>query len=154
MSDPTDFKQRNLWKILFGISLAINLLIIGALGGALSRAGKGPMIQHRASGSLYMRALNFEDKKALRKKLFRNKDSRKIIRAKEHSSYSSAVKILKKDPFDRKAFEDLLDEQTRYSKSKPSSARAALVAQIANMTKEERLVYSQRLDDLVHNKLK
>ena len=154
MSDPTDLKQRNLWKILFGISLAINLLIIGALGGALSRAGKGPMIQHRASGLLYMRALSFEDKKALRKKLFRNKDSRKIIRAKEHSSYSSAVKILKKDPFDRKAFEDLLDEQTRYSKSKPSSARAALVAQIANMTKEERLVYSQRLEDLVHNKLK
>ena len=154
MSDPTDLKQRNLWKILFGISLAINLLIIGALGGALSRAGKGPMIQHRASGLLYMRALNFEDKKVLRKKLFRNKDSRKIIRAKEHSSYSSAVKILKKDPFDRKAFEDLLDEQTRYSKSKPSSARAALVAQIANMTKEERLVYSQRLEDLVHNKLK
>ena len=154
MSDPTDFKQRNLWKILFGISLAINLLIIGALGGALSRAGKGPMIQHRASGLLYIRALNFEDKKVLRKKLFRNKDSRKIIRAKEHSSYSSAVKILKKDPFDRKAFEDLLDEQTRYSKSKPSSARAALVAQIANMTKEERLVYSQRLEDLVHNKLK
>ena len=154
MSDPTDLKQRNLWKILFGISLAINLLIIGALGGALSRAGKGPMIQHRASGLLYMRALNFEDKKVLRKKLFRNKDSRKIIRAKEHSSYSSAVKILKKDPFDRKAFEDLLDEQTRYSKSKLSSARAALVAQIANMTKEERLVYSQRLEDLVHNKKK
>ena len=154
MSDPTDLKQRNLWKILFGISLAINLLIIGAIGGALSRAGKGPMIQHRASGLLYMRALNFEDKIVLRKKLLRNKDSRKIIRAKEHSSYSSAVKILKKDPFDRKAFEDLLDEQTRYSKSKLSSARAALVAQIANMTKEERLVYSQRLEDLVHNKLK
>ena len=154
MSNSTDLKQRNLWKILFGISLAINLLIIGAIGGALSRAGKGPMIQHRASGLLYMRALNFEDKKVLRKKLLRNKDSRKIIRAKEHSSYSSAVKILKKDPFDRKAFEDLLDEQTRYSKSKLSSARAALVAQIANMTKEERLVYSQRLEDLVHNKLK
>ena len=154
MSDPTDFKQRNLWKILFGISLAINLLIIGALGGALSRAGKGPMIQHRASGLLYIRALNFEDKKVLRKKLFRNKDSRKIIRAKEHSSYSSAVKILKKDPFDRKAFEDLLDEQTKQSKSKPSSARVALVTQIENMTKEQRLIYSKRLEELVRSKLK
>ena len=154
MSNSTDLKQRKLWKILFGISLAINLLIIGALGGALSRAGKGPMVKHRTSGFLYMRALNFEDKKVLRKKLFRDKDSRKIIRAKEHSSYSSAVKILKKDPFDRKAFENLLDEQTRHSKSELGSARAALVAQIANMTKEERLVYSQRLEDLVHNKKK
>ena len=154
MSNSTDLKQRNLWKILFGISLAINLLIIGALGGALSRAGKGPMVKHRASGFLYMRALNFEDKKVLRKKLFRNKDSRKIIREKEHSSYISAVKILKKYPFDRKAFEDLLDEQTKHSKSRQSSARVALVTQITGMTKEERLIYSERLEDLVHNKLK
>ena len=154
MSASTDLKPRNLWKILFGISLALNLLIVGALGGAMLRVGKGPVVKHRASGNLYMRALNFEDKKALRKELFKNKDSPKVIRAKEHSSYSSAVKILKKDPFDRKAFEDLLDEQTTHSKSKPSSARAALVAQIANMTKEERLVYSQRLEDLVHNKKK
>ena len=154
MSASTDLKSRNIWKLLFGISLALNLLIVGAFGGAMLRVGKGPIVKHRASGYLYMRALNFDDKKALRKELFKNKDSRKIIRAKEHSSYSSAVKILKKDPFDRKAFEDLLDEQTKYSKSRPSSARVALVKQIENMTKEERLIYSMRLEDLVRNKLK
>ena len=154
MATSTKFKSRNLWKILFGISLALNLLIVGAIGGAMLRMSKGPMANHRASGLLYMRALSFEDKKALRKELFRNKDSRKIIRAKEHSSYSSALKILKKDPFDRKAFEDLLDEQTKNSKSRQSSARVALVTQITRMTKEERLIYSERLEDLVHNKLK
>ena len=154
MSASTDLKSRNIWKFLFGISLALNLLIVGAFGGAMLRVGKGPMVKHRASGYLYMRALNFDDKKTLRKELFKNKDSRKIIRAKERSSYSSAVKILKKDPFDRKAFEDLLDEQTEYSKSRPSSARAALVTHIENMTKEERSIYSMRLEDLVRNKLK
>ena len=154
MSASQDLKPRNPWKILFGISLAINLLIVGAIGGAILRVGKGPMAKHHASGFLYMRALNFEDKKALRKEIFRNKNSRKIIREKEHSSYISAVKILKKDPFDRKAFEDLLDEQTKHSKTRQSSARVALVAQITGMTKEERLIYSERLEDLVHNKLK
>ena len=154
MSASTDLKPRNLWKILFGISLALNLLIVGAIGGAILRVGKGPMAKHHASGFLYMRALNFEDKKALRKAIFRNKNSRKIIREKEHSSYISAVKILKKDPFDRKAFEDLLDEQTKNSKSRQSSARVALVTQITGMTKEERLIYSERLEGLVHNKLK
>ena len=154
MSASTDLKPRNLWKILFGISLALNLLIVGALGGAMLRVGKGPVVKHRASGNLYMRALNFEDKKALRKELFKDKDSRKIIRAKEHSSYSSAVKILRKYPFDRKAFEDLLDQQTKYSKSRPSSARVVLITQIENMTKEERLIYSKRLEDLIRDKLK
>ena len=154
MSASTDLKPRNLWKILFGISLALNLLIVGALGGAMLRVGKGPVVKHRTSGNLYMRALNFEDKKALRKELFKNKDSRKVIRAKEHSSYSSAVKILRKYPFDRKALEDLLDQQTKYSKSRPSSARVVLITQIENMTKEERLIYSKRLEDLVRSKLK
>jgi len=154
MSASTDLKPRNLWKILFGISLALNLLIVGAIGGAILRVGKGPMAKHHASGFLYMRALNFEDKKALKKVIFRNKNSQKIIREKEHSSYISAIKILKKDPFDRKAFEDLLDEQTKHSKSRQSSARVALVTQITGMTKEERLIYSERLKDLVHNKLK
>jgi len=154
MSASTDLKPRNLWKILFGISLALNLLIVGALGGAMLRVGKGPVVKHRASGNLYMRALNFEDKKALRKELFKNKDSPKVIRAKEHSSYSSAVKILRKYPFDRKAFEDLLDQQTKYSKSRPSLARAVLITQIENMTKKERLIYSKRLEDLIRDKLK
>ena len=154
MATSTKFKSRNLWKILFGISLALNLLIIGAVGGAMIRMSKGPVANHRASGLLYMRALNFEDKKSFRKELFRNKDSRKIGRAKEYSSYSSAVKILKKDPFDRKAFEELLDQQTKFSKSSQRSARLALVAQIAKMTKEERSIYSERLEDLVHKKLK
>ena len=154
MSASTDLKPRKLWKILFGISLALNLLIVGALGGAMLRVGKGPMVKHRASGNLYMRALNFEDKKALRKELFKNKDSPKVVRAKEHSSYSSAVKILRKYPFDRKAFEDLLDQQTKYSKSRPSSARIVLLTQIENMTKKERLIYSKRLEDLIRDKLK
>ena len=152
MATSTKFKSRNLWKILFGISLALNLLIIGAVGGAMIRMSKGPVANHRASGLLYMRALNFEDKKSFRKELFRNKDSRKIGRAKEHSSYSSAVKILKKDPFDRKAFEELLDQQTKYSKSSQRSARLALVAQIAKMTKEERMIYAKRLANLIDRK--
>ena len=154
MSASTDLKPRNLWKILFGISLALNLLIVGALGGAMLRVGKGPVVKHRASGNLYMRALNFEDKKALRKELFKNKDSPKVVRAKEHSSYSSAVKILRKYPFDQKAFEDLLDQQTKYSKSRPSLARAVLITKIENMTKKERLIYSKRLEDLIRDKLK
>ena len=57
MSASQDLKPRNPLKILFGISLAINLLIVGAIGGAILRVGKGPMAKHHASGFLYMRAI-------------------------------------------------------------------------------------------------
>ena len=71
MATSTKFKSRNLWKILFGISLGLNLLIVGAIGGAMIRMSKGPAANHRGSGLLYMRALNFEDKKLLRKEIFK-----------------------------------------------------------------------------------
>lgn len=153
MTDSTDLKPRKLWKILFGVSLALNLLIVGALGGALMRKGKGPTANHPASGFLYMRALDFQDKRALRKEILRNKDGRKLIKARNQASYSSAVDILKSNPFDRTAFENLLDEQAKFAKLRQSSARIALVNHIENMTKAERLIYAQRLKDFIDSKV-
>ena len=105
MASSTKFKSRNLWKILFGISLGLNLLIVGAIGGAMIRISKGPAANHRGSGLLYMRALNFEDKKLLRQEIFKNKDNHKREMAKEHRIYTSAITILKRHPFDQNAFE-------------------------------------------------
>ena len=122
MTDSTDPKSRNLWKILFVVSLALNLLIVGALGGVLIRKGKTPIAKHLASGFFYIQALDFQDKKVLRKKIIGNKDDRKLVKAQNHESFSSAVDILKNYPFDRSAFENLLDEQTKFSQSRQSLA--------------------------------
>lgn len=154
MTDSANPKRRNLWKILFGVSLALNLLIVGALGGAFMRKGKGPTANHLASGFLYMRALDFKDKRALRKEILRNKDGRKLVKDRNQASFNSAVGILKSHPFDRAAFENLLDEQVKHAKLRQDSARIALVNRIENMTKEERRVYAQRLKDFIDNKVK
>ena len=154
MTDSANPKRRNHWKILFGISLALNLLIVGALGGTFMRKGKGPTANHLASGFLYMRALNFKDKRALRKEILRNNDGRKLVKDRNQASFNSAVSILKTHPFDRGAFESLLDEQAKHAKLRQDSARIALVNHIENMTKEERRIYAQRLKDFIDNKVK
>ena len=154
MTDSANPKRRNLWKILFGVSLALNLLIVGALGGAFMRKGKGPTANHLASGFLYMRALDFKDKRALRKEILKNKDGRKLVKDRNQASFNSAVGILKRHPFDRAAFENLLDEQAKHAKLRQDSARIALVNHIENMTKEERRIYAQRLKDFIDNKVK
>tara|TARA_B100000287_G_scaffold6955_1_gene6789 strand:- start:226 stop:690 length:465 start_codon:yes stop_codon:yes gene_type:complete len=154
MTDSANPKRRNLWKILFGVSLALNLLIVGALGGAFMRKGKGPTANHLASGFLYMRALEFKDKRALRKEILRNKDGRKLVKDRNQASFNSAVGILKSHPFDRAAFENLLDEQAKHAKLRQDSARIALVNRIENMTKEERRVYAQRLKGFIDDKVK
>ena len=77
-----------------------------------------------------------------------------MAKDRNQASYNSAVVILKGHPFDRAAFENLLDEQAKHTKLRQSSARTALVNHIDNMTKEERLLYAQRLKDLIDNKAK
>ena len=101
-----------------------------------------------------MRALDFKDKRALRDEILRDKNGRKLVKDKNQASFNSAVGILKNHPFDRVTFENLLDEQAKDAKLRQSSARRALVNHIENMTKEERLIYAQRLKDFIDNKVK
>ena len=152
MTESTNPKSRNRWKMLFVISLGLNLLIIGALGGVLIRKGKAPMAHHLASGRLYMQALDFRDKKALRNKILGDKHGRELVKAQNYASFRSAVDILKKYPFDRSAFENLLDEQAEFTRSRRGSARGSLIAYIERMTKKERENYALRLEDLVESK--
>jgi len=77
-----------------------------------------------------------------------------LAKDRNQASFNSAVVILKGHPFDRVAFENLLDEQAKHTKLRQSSARTALVNHIDNMTKEERLLYAQRLKDFIDNKVK
>ena len=152
MTESTNPKSRNRWKILFVISVGLNLLIIGALGGVLIRKGKAPMVHLLASGRLYMQALDFRDKKALRNEILGDKDGRELVKAQNYASFRSAVDILKKHPFNRSAFENLLDEQAKLTQSRRGLARESLVAHIEKMTKEERENYALRLKELVENK--
>ena len=152
MTKSTNPKSKNRWKMLFVISLSLNLLTIGALGGVFIRKGKAPMAHHLASGRLYMQALDLRDKKALRDEILGDKDGRELVKAQNYASFSSAVYILKKHPFDPSAFENLLDEQTKFTQSRRGLARRFLVAHIGKMTKEERENYALRLEDLVESK--
>jgi len=150
MTHSTNQKPKNFWKILFGISLTLNLLVVGAVGGVMIRMDKGPMINHIAPGTLYMRALDFQDRRTLRQKILQNKDVNKLDKAGSKVSLRSAVGILRSQPFDRSTFENLLDKQKQYTNSTQSSARTTLITHIENMTEEERLAYAQRLEDLIH----
>jgi hypothetical protein len=77
-----------------------------------------------------------------------------LAKDRNQASFNSAVIILKGHPFDRAAFANLLDEQAKHSKLRQSSARTALVNHIDNMTKEERLLYAQRLKGFIDDKVK
>ena len=97
---------------------------------------------HLASGRLYMQALEFRDKKALRNEILGDKDGRELVKAQNYASFRTAVDILKKHPFDRSAFENLLDKQADFTQSRRGSARESLITLSKNDEAEE---YALRL---------
>lgn len=145
----TDSKPKNIWKILFGVSLALNLLIVGAVGGVLVRKAQMPIASHIAPGVLYIKAMDFENKRALRQTILRNNDDNEMVTNQNHASFTSAVRLLKSHPFDKEVFENALIEHANRSISRQNSVRNTLVAHISNMTKKDRLIYAQRLEELV-----
>lgn len=145
----TDSKPKNIWKILFGVSLALNLLIVGAVGGVLVRKAQMPIASHIAPGVLYIKAMDFENKRALRQTILRNNDDKEMVTNQNHASFTSAVRLLKSHPFDKEVFENVLIEHANRSISRQNSVRNTLVSHISNMTKKDRLIYAQRLEELV-----
>ncbi len=134
--------------MLFVISLALNLLVIGAVIGIKIRMDKGPMINNIAPGTIYMRALDLRERRALRKQILQNNNGSKLDKSVSTANLRTAVGILRRQPFDRGAFEDLLDKQKEDANSTQNSARTVLITHIENMTVADRLIYAQRLEDL------
>ena len=149
MSDQTNSNYKNICKIIFGVSLAFNLVIVGALGGLMLRSGKGKIAKRLAPSGLYLRALSPQDRRKFGREIRKQGSGIKQDKAWEKGSYASAIELLKSDAFDKGSFRLLLEKQTDYVKLRRDFVRMALIDHMSEMTLEERMAYAKRLTDLI-----
>ena len=100
---------RKIWKIIFAISLALNILIIGAVGGATFKHSKNEFkgiskLKDRQIGSFYIRALNQDQKDELRRKMRSQKITKKTIQANIEANRQETINILRNTQFDKNIF--------------------------------------------------
>jgi len=141
-------KYKNIWKILFGVSLVINIVIVGAVAGLIMRIGDSQLTKKFAPGGFYVRAMNLKDKYEFLNEMKKHKNAIQVDISWETSSYNLAIEMLKSEDFNQKAFHSLLEKQVEHVKSRRDFVRSALIAYISNLTMEERLDYAERLEDL------
>jgi len=127
-------KYRNIWKILFGLSLVLNLVIVVAVAGLIMRVGDGQIAKKFVLGGFYVRAMSHQDRLQLIKELQKHKNIIKSDTTWEKISYTSVIKILKSEHFDQKAFLSLLEQQIEHVKSRRDFVRTALIGYMSNMT--------------------
>ena len=141
-------KYTNIWKILFGVSLVINIVIVGAVTGLIMRFSDSQLTKKYAPGGFYVRAMNHKDRYEFLNEMKKHKNAIQPDTSWERSSYNLAIEMLKSEDFNQKAFRSLLEKQVEHVQSRRNFVRSALIAYISNLTKEERLDYAERLEDL------
>jgi uncharacterized membrane protein len=141
---------RKIWKIIFAISLALNIIIIGAVGGATFKHSKNEFkgiskLKDRQIGSFYIRALNQDQKDELRRKMRSQKITKKTIQANIEANRQETINILRNTQFDKNIFQLVFKAHAGKSLQRLEFAQKNLISIINSMSLEERLEYADRI---------
>jgi len=153
MSDPTGptaprARTGRALKIALGLSLALNLLILGLVAGAILGAGPhglrddDPRLRTLGLGPFAI-ALSREDRAAVVERL--DRDALRGERRALGGSLGQLRDSLLADPFDRAAAEAALAQSREAITAMQAQGHAALLDQIETMTVAEREVLVARL---------
>ena len=141
-------RSRWLMPLLF-ISLAINLLIMGVVAGALlqrgDRDGRADGPARSILGAPYIAVLEPEDRRALGREILQDRDRLRTNRENLKRRVESLLEELRKEDFDRVRISQLLAEQRNLAVSRQEVGEALLLDRIEAMNLEDRRAYADRL---------
>lgn len=136
-----------LWvKLLLGISLALNLLIIGAVGGTMYRVSKSVQGGMPGPGIAFLGALEKDDRRAVLRALRgENRDARREAGQRARD----VLQTLRSDSFDGVAFGALLKAQSEQGFAVQEKIRDQLVLRVSAMEPAARAAYADRLETIL-----
>lgn len=134
--------------MLLVVSLALNLLIAGAVVGALISGGKwrhhGPL-RLEAMGGPLTRALSQEDRRAIGHEIRDTYRRDGTSRARHREEIERLVEVIRATPFDRAAVEDRLARIRGMFLERLTLGQTLLLDRLEAMSDDERAAYADRL---------
>ncbi|MGR3712450.1 MAG: periplasmic heavy metal sensor [Shimia sp.] len=143
-------RQRKPLRGVLIASLALNLLVVGVVGGAMLSfrhgGGDAPHPRDRFV-TPHIKALSREDRRAVGREIRNAFRESGTGYASDREMFTAVVVALRQGPFDAGAFDAALAAMEDNAKMRRDVARAQLVKRVASMTDAERAVYAERLED-------
>jgi uncharacterized membrane protein len=136
-------------RVTLFTSLAVNLLILGAVAGFFVFGAP----DHRADrdridfGLFYTRALSEEDRRALRRDFVAGLERQGRDRGAFLADMRDTLDAVRARPFDTEAFVSAMAEQSDRRARREEMGRQALANRLAAMSDEERIAYADRIED-------
>lgn len=141
------------FKILLGVSLAFNLVVLGLVAGAALREGPP---RHGGGGGAnyarpYIQALPSEDRRAIfaASRPLAGEDG---SRAGRRALYGEVTDILRSEVFDREAVKAALSKQTQATLSIQNAAQKHWLNLIEEMGLQERRDYADAVEEIVQRR--
>ncbi|MBR2655484.1 MAG: periplasmic heavy metal sensor [Loktanella sp.] len=147
MADPIETTARpsRLWRIVLVVSLALNLAVVGVVGGALvsGRFKDGPPSRIDFGLGPVARAMSPDDRREIGRALRQDRS----LRSHDFSGQMAAMTAaLRADPYQPAALEALLEDHATRLSQVQSRARLAVLDRIAAMSLDDRNSFADRLD--------
>ena len=144
--------MRGWMKVLFGVSLALNLLVLGAVGGAVMRHGGWDGRHHppRAdmAGGPLTRALSQEDKRAVAREMRRAYRSEGSSgRAAYDAAMQQLVTDLRTDPFDPEPVKAQMGQMREMLGQRVAIGQQILLDHLVQMDPDARHAFAARLEE-------
>ncbi len=146
--------KRMRWAL--GLSLAVNLLVVGLVAGAAYRVGGphegadgGPGGNLRNYGTPYIAALPQDRRRAIFKDLRANTGVGHMNRAARRAQYDQALEALRAVPFDLARVGAVLDAQREATLGVQQAVQDAWLTEIAAMDAPARAAYADRLQEVL-----
>jgi len=142
------------WRVVLIVSLALNLLVMGAIGGWVLRHGigahgaHGPYATRLAQmGGPLTHALDAEGRAAIAARIYAERGAHAARRAALRESFEVLLADLRAQPFDPARVAARLSVQRAQVAGRLEAGHAALVAHLAAMNDAGRAVYADRLEE-------
>ena len=145
-------RMRRSVRILLIASLALNLIVIGLIGGAvLGQGGKGgrPHMSLDGPGSPIVRALSREDRRAMGKSIREAYRSQAKDRSADEGRYQALVSALAADPYDSEAVVQTRQVLDKTNWDRRQIAHDIWMKNVDAMSVEQRQAYAERIQGVL-----
>lgn len=140
--------------LLLGVSLALNLAVVGLVGGALLDHARDRRAPPPQSGEFlnygpYTMALSDEDRRTLRRRLIGEAGVLRENRREVRRDFDRLLETLRADPYDGEATRMVLEEQQARVQKQVDLVKMVLVEHLEGMSAADRAVFADRLESVL-----
>ena len=134
-------------RIALAVSVALNLLVVGIIGGAMLRDGpRGRMMGDLEFGP-FTQALTRDDRAALRQAFVQRMPEMRDMREQMRGDFAGLLAALRAEPFDAEVLRGLMAAQSDRMAERLAIGQELLVERVEAMTPEARAAFADRLED-------